>query len=199
MALRVILLLILLFPGLASADVRVRPNDWAQPMLGIELENFYRLSDEVYRSRQPDDHAMAALEGMGIRSILNLRQFHSDKDDARDTQLKLYHVPVNAGKIDDQFVVAALRVIAEAEKPILIHCWHGSDRTGVVAAMYRMVFQGWSPELAIDEFEHGGYGYHANFYPNIKEYLQTVDVALIKQRIFPRLAEQDASSIKRRD
>jgi protein tyrosine/serine phosphatase len=59
----------------------------------------------------------------------------------------------------------------------------------VVAAMYRMVFQDWSAEQAIDEFIHGGYGYHANFYPNIEQYLQTVDVQRIKQRIFPQHTE----------
>lgn len=185
MLLRGILLLALLFPALTTADVRVRPSDWAQPMLGIELENFYRLSEAVYRSKQPDDEAMASLEGMGIRSILNLREYHSDKDEARGTHLKLYHVPVNAGDVDDTFVVSALRAIAEAEKPILIHCWHGSDRTGVVAAMYRMVFQGWSREQAIDEFINGGYGYHARFYPNIERYLETVDVAKIRRAVLP--------------
>jgi protein tyrosine phosphatase (PTP) superfamily phosphohydrolase (DUF442 family) len=43
----------------------------------------------------------------------------------------------NAGKINDRFVVVAMRTIAHAEKPILIHCQHGSDHTGVVTAMYR--------------------------------------------------------------
>ncbi|MEJ2691514.1 MAG: tyrosine-protein phosphatase [Candidatus Thiodiazotropha sp.] len=183
MLLRWILLLALLSPLSALADARVRPSEWAQPMLGIELDNFYRLNKEVYRSKQPDDELMAELEKMGIRSILNLRQYHSDEDEARDTHLKLYHVPVNAGDIDDAFVVTALRAIAEAEKPILIHCWHGSDRTGVVSAMYRLVFQDWPRERAIDEFINGGYGYHASFYPNIEQYLKQVDVDAIRRQV----------------
>jgi tyrosine-protein phosphatase SIW14 len=91
-----------------------------------------------------------------------------------------------AGKqesIDDLLVVKALGIIQQAEKPILIHCWHGSDRTGVISAMYRMVFQNWSREQAIDEFVNGGYGYHASFYPNIENYLQTVDVAAIRSQV----------------
>lgn len=191
------LLVLLLSPLAVADDVRVRPVEWAQPMLGIKLENFYRLSEEVYRSKQPDDEGMATLEKMGMRSILNLREFHSDEDEAEGTHLKLYHVPVNAGKVDDSFVVEALRAIANAEKPILIHCWHGSDRTGLVAAMYRMVFQGWSRERAIDEFANGGYGYHERFYPNIERYLESVDVAAIRQKVTPdvmadKLPAQDA-------
>lgn len=177
------LLLLLLLPLVALGDVRVRPVAWAQPVIGIELDNFYQLTQEVYRSKQPDDESMEALAGMGMRSILNLREYHSDDDEARGTKLKLYHVPVNAGDVDDAFVLKALRVIADAEKPILIHCWHGSDRTGVVAAMYRMVFQGWSREAAIDEFVNGGYGYHKRFYPNIEDYLETVDIAAIRREL----------------
>jgi uncharacterized protein (TIGR01244 family) len=169
----------------AQADMRVRPIEWAQPMLGSNLENFYRVSDDLYRSEQPDRKDMAALEALGIRAILNLREYHSDKNEARHTGLKLYRVPVNAGDIDDDFVIKALRAIAEAEKPILIHCWHGSDRTGVIAAMYRMVFQGWPRAQAIDEFVNGGYGYHARFYPNIERYLQTVDIEAIRVEVIP--------------
>lgn len=177
------ILLLILLPLVALGDVRVRPLSWAQPVMGMELDNFYQLSSEVYRSKQPDDEAMAALAGMGMRSILNLREYHSDEDDARGTDLQLYRVPVNAGDVDDEFVVKALRVIAGAEKPLLIHCWHGSDRTGVVAAMYRMVFQGWSREAAMDEFMNGGYGYHRRFYPNIERYLETVDIDAIRIRL----------------
>jgi protein tyrosine/serine phosphatase len=156
-------------------------------MLGSELENFYRLNDEVYRSQQPDDEEMAELEATGFRAILNLREYHSDEDEAKGTQLKLYRVPVNAGDIDDAFVVEALRAIAQADKPILIHCWHGSDRTGVVAAMYRMVFEQWPREMAIDEFVNGGFGYHASFYPNIERYLERVDISDIRRQVMSHL------------
>jgi len=133
-------MLMLVLPMVAQAEpARVRPLAWAQPVIGVELGNFYQLTDKVYRSRQPDDEEMRMLESMGIRSILNLREYHSDEDEARGTRLNLYHVPVAAGDIDDRFVIEALRAIDQAEKPVLIHCWHGSDRTGVVSAMYRMV------------------------------------------------------------
>ena len=180
---RIGILLLFLLPLAALGDARVRPISWAQPVLGVELDNFYQLTPEVYRSKQPDDEAMSALEGMGMRTVLNLREYHSDEDEARGTALKLYRVPVNAGDVDDKFVLESLRVIANAEKPVLIHCWHGSDRTGVVSAMYRMVFQGWSREAAIDEFINGGYGYHQRFYPNIERYLENVDIDAMRKQL----------------
>ncbi len=165
------------------AEPRVRPTEWAQPVLGVELGNFYKVSDELYRSQQPDDDVMPQLEAMGIHSVLDLREFHSDNGKAKGTVLKLYRVPMNAGEIDDALVEKALDVIATAPKPVLVHCWHGSDRTGVIVAMYRMVFQDWPRERAIDEFLNGGYGYHKSFYTNIERYLETVDISHFKQRL----------------
>ncbi len=36
----------------------------------------------------------------------------------------------------------------EFEKPVLIHCLGGSDRTGIMVALYRVQFQGWSKDRA---------------------------------------------------
>lgn len=46
---------------------------------------------------------------------------------------------------------------------MVVHCWHGSDRTGAVIAAYRIVQQGWSQHDAIDEMINGGYGFHPIF------------------------------------
>ncbi len=163
-------------PLLAAAPPRVRPCEWAQPVLDWPLKNFYRVSDEVYRSRQPDAADFRALEEAGVKSVLNLRDNHSDDDEAAGTALKLFRVPTVTDDITDAGMVRALRIIRGAPKPILVHCWHGSDRTGVVIALYRIVVQGWTREAAIDELVNGGYGYHAKLYPNIVEYIRTVDL-----------------------
>lgn len=174
--------LTLLFAISAHAEPRVRPTAWAQPVIGVKLDNLYQVSSELYRSEQPDDEAMVQLQAMGIRASLSLREYHSDEDEADGTSLKLYRVPMNAGEINDELVEQALAAIAEAPKPMVIHCWHGSDRTGAIVAMYRMVFQNWPRERAIDEFVNGGFGYHKSFYPNIERYLETVDIERFKKR-----------------
>ncbi|HLP41522.1 MAG TPA: tyrosine-protein phosphatase, partial [Fibrobacteria bacterium] len=177
-----------LVPGAAAAELRVRPVEWAQPVIGVELGNFYQVSGDVYRSRQPDDEEFTALSAEGIRSVLSLREYHADQDKA-PPGLRLYALPMNAGEIDDAKISKAMLMLAEAPKPVLVHCWHGSDRTGVVIAMYRMVFQDWPREKAIDEFENGGFGYHKSVYPNIERYLETVDVDRFKALV--RAARQE--------
>ncbi len=168
-----------------------RPADWAQPVTGLGIKNFYRVNDDVYRSAQPGVGGMKQLERLGIRSILNLRELHSDADEARAAKIRLYHVPINPAKIDDAVIVRALRVIAHADKPVLVHCWHGSDRTGAVIAMYRMVFMNWPREKAVEEFLHGGFGYHRGIYPNIIKYLKSADIEKLKKAALSSSAKKN--------
>ncbi|MDA8137159.1 MAG: dual specificity protein phosphatase family protein [Desulfobacteraceae bacterium] len=173
----------LVLPLLAlAADQTPRPGQWATPVNDPALKNFYKVDDHLYRSAQPDDTGMKALEQRGIKSVLNLREFHSDKDEAEGTALKLIDVPMNAAKIKDEDVITALKTIQSAQGPILVHCWHGSDRTGAVIAMYRIIIQGWSKQAAIDELVNGGYGYHS-IYGNIVQYLENVNVTGIKSAL----------------
>ena len=170
--------------GLRSAPATTplqRPASWAAPVASNNLRNFYRLDEKVYRSAQPHDEEFRELEQLGIRNVLSLRDYHSDED-AEGTSLKLFRVKMEAGEITDDKVIEALRIIKNADGPILIHCWHGSDRTGLISGMYRIVFQGWSKEDAIDELMHGGYGYHS-MYQNIPEYIRKVDVEGIKKQV----------------
>lgn len=183
---RYALLGVLLFAWLATAGAAEtsdqRPTQWAQPVRSAELQNFYRLDDKVYRSAQPDEEGFVELKQRGIGTILNLRNYHSDDDEAEGLNLDLQRVEMDAGSITVEQLVAALRVIRQAEGPVLIHCWHGSDRTGTVSAGYRIIMQGWSREDAVDELINGGYGYHS-IYGNIPKLLQEIDVEAVRAAV----------------
>lgn len=159
-----------------------RPAAWAKPVKAQHLENFYKLDEKVYRSAQPGKKGFAELEALGVKNILNLRDYHSDKP-GKDSGLRLYRVEMDAARISEAQVVDALRFIKNSDGPVLIHCWHGSDRTGTVAAMSRIVFQGWTKEAAIDELGNGGYGFHS-VYKNIPELIRKCDVEGIKKKVF---------------
>jgi protein tyrosine/serine phosphatase len=144
--------------------------------------NLHRVDAKVWRSSQPTRQDFRKLEKeQGIGEVLCLRRWHSDKEEARG--LEQHHVRMNAGEIRDEDIVAALRVMVAAEKPLLVHCFHGSDRTGVVIAMYRMVVQQWPRERAIAELIDPRHGHHAEVFPNIREYLETVDLESIRRQV----------------
>ncbi len=189
------LILILFVASLFAAEegeaiMRVRPDTWAKEVIGSEVENFYKLDDKVYRSEQPDDDGMQEIEKFGIKSVFNLRDHHSDDDEAEDTKLKLFRVEMNAGSITQEQLIEALVLIQDAPKPIVVHCWHGSDRTGAVCAAYRIVFQGWSKKDAIDELYNGGYGFHSTFYKNIPKLLNKIDATKMKTAVLAKSKTQ---------
>lgn len=119
---------------------------------------------------------MAALQSLGIRTVVSLRSFNDDKKVFAGTDMRLVRVPINTWSIDDPKVLRALVAIREAERhgPVLIHCMHGADRTGVVAAVYRMAVQDWDKSSARHEMLRGGYGYHT-LWRNIPRYLERLD------------------------
>ena len=170
------------FPALA--DQPLRPPEWAAPVSSKHLKNFHKLDDKVYRSGQPDRKGFQELQALGIKNVLSFRDHHADDRDAKGLGLTLHRVKMEAGEIRDEQVAEALRIIRTAKGPVLIHCWHGSDRTGLVSAMYRILYQNWSKDEAIEELMKGGYGYHS-LYRNIPEYLRKVNVEEMRRAVGP--------------
>ena len=181
--LKYLFLFIVITQSTAFAQVRLRPAAWASDIIGSDLDNFYQLTSNIYRSEQPGSKAFRQIEKFGIGEVLNLRQHHTDNDETKETSLVLHRVPIRTGNISYPQILQALQIIKNAEKPILIHCWHGSDRTGVICASYRIIFQDWSKKEAIDEFKNGGYGYHKRIYSKLIKVIEKLDIKFFKEKL----------------
>lgn len=164
----------------------------AAPIQIKDAKNCYRLSPELYRSGQPGDDGFKALEKLGLKSVLNLREYHSDADEAEDTGLRLYRMKLAAGKVTREDLMNCLLVISSAPKPILVHCWHGSDRTGIVCAAYRIVMQDWTPEKALEELMDERFGHHRSYYSNLAELIRTTDWKAFKTEFRKKQQAQGA-------
>ncbi|MDF9829680.1 protein tyrosine/serine phosphatase [Parabacteroides sp. PF5-6] len=149
---------------------------------GSKLINFHQVDSGVYRSDQPYPDDFKALEQYGIVEVLNLRRYNQDDDKAKDTSLTLHHIPIHAHLLSEADLVEAMRIIRDRKGPILIHCFHGSNRTGAVAALYQMVFCGVPKEEAIREMLEGGYGHH-KVYINIPRLLRKIDVEKLRNEL----------------
>jgi protein tyrosine phosphatase (PTP) superfamily phosphohydrolase (DUF442 family) len=176
--------IIILALDVTAAEPRLRPDTWAAPVLCKNLGNFHQLDQKVYRSSQPDKKGFEDAMRLGIKNVLNLRDHHSDDDESKGLGIKTYRVRMDAGDIEEDKLIRALQIIKQSDGPILIHCWHGSDRTGLICAAYRMVFQNWTKQQALDELVNGGYGYHKRIYKNIPRWIESVDVETLKQKVF---------------
>jgi len=139
-------------------------------------KNFHKVNDDICRSGQPSADEMAFLAASeGIRSVLNLRDNHDDADEVGALDLVRFDIPLSAGSITEDDLVKILQTVQRAPKPVLIHCWHGSDRTGAAVAACRIVFDGWTVEQAVSELMDPEYGHHRTLYKNIPELLRKAD------------------------
>jgi protein tyrosine/serine phosphatase len=167
-----------------------RAADWAERVTLEGVDNLHRVSAHIYRSAQPSGTGMRNLRDLGIKSVINLRAFHCDLAGLGGTGLLNHRLHVLTWKVQDRQVIRVLTMLRDAHNgPFLIHCKHGADRTGLMAAMFRIVEQGWSKEAAIREMLDGGYGYH-RVWGNIVRYIEQVDVERIRARLVrktPRL------------
>lgn len=179
-----LLLTLLVSCSLFGQSLQNRPSKWAQPEKAAGLKNAYRLNDSIYRCAQPDSAGLEALHKLKVRTVLNLRTSHSDNPAWTDPSMLLLDVRMSVHDQDTDQLIKALRVLHSAPKPIVVHCRHGSDRTGLVLAMYRIVFEGWSRAEAIHEMVEGGYGFHTK-YQHIVHYLETFDIDAVKSAVCP--------------
>ena len=175
-----ILLLLAICP--CPARGQERSPAWAVPVYVEGLPNLHRVTAHLYRSAQPTAEGLRNAAGMGIRTVLNLRAFHSDDELGEGAGLTLMRLEINTWAMDEEEILTGLRIISRAEPPVLVHCQHGADRTGTLLAAYRMVIQGWPREEAIAEMLDGDYGYHA-IWGNLITLLENLDVEGLRAQL----------------
>jgi len=183
-------------PAPAQTQTTARNPKWAE--LVDKTLNLYRITPTLYRCEQFTKEQVPALQKLGIRTAVDLRHNHADDNLLTDSGIKAMRVPTNTWAIDDAHIIAALADIrrAEADGPVVVHCQHGADRTVVVSAMYRVVYQGWTPDEAIDELRHGGYGFHGWIWFNIPRYIQKADAKKIAAAVEEKLAAEKTGATK---
>ncbi len=171
-------------PGLAE---EARPQTWAQPVPLEGALKLYQITPTLYRSAQPTAEGFHKLATLGIKSIISLRQTVNDTPLAAGTGLTLTRIPMKSRYVAEKNgakVVAVMQALYTglSQGPTLIHCHHGADRTGLIAALYRVLDEGWSREEALRELNSGGYGFHS-MWANIPRYLSCADLTALKSRI----------------
>lgn len=102
------------------------------------------IAGELYRSGQPGGEDIDSLvKRHGIKTIINLRNekrgnwYAEEKTAAERNGVTLIDHPISSAEIlsvEDSTELAD--IMRNAEKPILIHCEHGANRTGLASAIY---------------------------------------------------------------
>ncbi|MGZ8474410.1 MAG: fused DSP-PTPase phosphatase/NAD kinase-like protein [Candidatus Deferrimicrobiaceae bacterium] len=103
--------------------------------------------------------------------MINLRTPHGEREAIEAAGMRYVEIPMNVRKnVDPAAVRKALSVMTDpANQPVFVHCSRGTDRTGVLAAVYRMEVDGWSEAEAEAEME--AFGFH-EFWSQLKEFVR---------------------------
>ena len=173
-----------------------RPANWAQVVGSNELRadtglpNLYQVSPVLYRSAQPGIDGLNILNQhlaqqyglpVEIKTVVSLRNNQGDDALVVPTGVRYEQIRFNTWNTKDEDVISFLKIVRNpANQPVLLHCKHGADRTGMMVAIYRIVEQGWSKEAAIAEMTSGGFGYHP-IWSNLVRYIQRMDVNSIRK------------------
>jgi protein tyrosine/serine phosphatase len=137
-----------------------------------QYRNFHVVQEGVlYRSGQlPFPRLKEVVATHGFRTVICLRE--GDKDDDKYEEkwvkargLNFVRIPPRqwtfdaSGKAPGDQSVAEFRKVMDdpANYPVLVHCYAGIHRTGVMCAVFRMDYQGWTNEEAMAEMRTMGY------------------------------------------
>lgn len=109
-------------------------------------DNFHTVvPGELYRSAQMGPNELASLQKKyGFKTIINLRGNNAgrgwyDSEIAESEKLGIKHIDFGMSAVrqlpfdkTDQLI----NLLRDSEKPILVHCKSGADRTGLASALY---------------------------------------------------------------
>ncbi len=143
-----------------------------------ELPNFHKVTDQLYRGAQPTEAGPKKLSELGIKTVINLRgpddQSTGEQKETESCGLRYFNIPMPGLSAPSDEQVAQVMVIIDNpdNQPVFIHCKRGSDRTGTIAAVYRISHDGWTADRAVAEArrygmswaEFGMKSYISNYY-----------------------------------
>lgn len=125
---------------------------------------------DVWRGSRPEPNDFASIRAK-FRTIVSLEGLEEDKKEADELVpacvisqpivfSEIYITGISQLKLE---TITTQLVSSDLAKPILVHCQHGEDRTGLVVAAYRVKYNDISVEDAWKEALKFGYRNWLNF------------------------------------
>jgi endonuclease/exonuclease/phosphatase family metal-dependent hydrolase/protein tyrosine phosphatase (PTP) superfamily phosphohydrolase (DUF442 family) len=141
---------------------------FAAPDTTMPIKRFRWIEPTLARGARPDGAGIAALRQRGFRTIVDFTANAGVEREAKAAGIEYFALPMTAHLWSrppgEEQVRTFFRIALDpARRPLFIHCTHGVDRTGTMAALYRIEAQGWSTPAAVEEMQLLGYHgwYHA--------------------------------------
>ncbi len=130
-----------------------------------DLPNLYKINATLYRGGQPTEAGFRQLKAMGVKTVIDLRnddrRAKNEGDSAKAAGLSFINIALSNffGPKDEKIDAIIKQIMLADNQPVFIHCKRGSDRTGMVVAIYRMSHDGWTGKQANAEAKEFGFGW----------------------------------------
>ena len=145
-----------------------------------DLPNFHQVHPYLYRGGEPSKEGLRKIKEMGITTIFDLRnpgeKAYDEKEAAKEMGIRYISMPMNSKaptakqikRLVDEIDKAKGNIVeltdsGQAEKiakqeaqkatkdAIFVHCAHGSDRTGCMIGIWRVMRDGYDYDTAYKE------------------------------------------------
>ena len=149
-----------LFPQALLCLALAGPTFAGAPVKGIK--NFMQVDEHVYRGAQPSDDGVASLAGLGVKTVIDLREpgarSQAEENAVKSAGMAYVNVPMTGlTPPSDREIEKILGILEDKTSgPVFVHCMRGADRTGAVIAAYRIDHDGWDNRRALNEAKSMG-------------------------------------------
>ena len=142
----------------------------------IHIKNFGQMCERFYRGAQPSADDLKDLAGIGIKTIIDLRDDPTsyEKTVAESLGMKYVNIPMSDTRLpkEDQIQEFLKLATDSATGNFYVHCAGGRHRTGVAGAVYRMTVDGWDYDRTYGEMKN--YDFYTRFgHGPMKDYVES--------------------------
>jgi tyrosine-protein phosphatase SIW14 len=136
-------------------------SGFAQKIQIDGLRNTAKVNDFLYRGSQPEEDGVTALKEIGVSLIVDLRKERqglasAERRRAEAVGMRVLNIRASGwSPPKDQEIAQFFDVLQKRPRErVYVHCWLGDDRTGVFIATYRMAFEKWPADKALEEMRY---------------------------------------------
>jgi len=157
----------------------------------IKMENFHQIDRCLFRGSTPNHEDLKLLAQKGIGTVINFKYLNKKElkeiqEYAKTLGINYINIPminplIPYRNIDIEDIELFLSIVRYNKKPVFICCSQGRDRTGMMAAIYRIIMHRWSFEKAFKEMQEKGH--HSKLCFKLKNFLQKFAATQVKNSV----------------
>lgn len=160
-----LVLLTFLIPAVSLSAALAQSPNYPADVNSKDLPNFHTVHPYLLRSGEPSEAGMQELSKRGVKTLIDLRargeRSKLEEAQAKALNMQYINLPMSdKAPTKDQVkkLMETIKKGKETNSPVLVHCAHGSDRTGCMVGIWRVSEDGLTYDQAYKEMRKYYFG-----------------------------------------